>query len=224
MKRILLVSPDPNFFESRDQSFNRRGVQAFPSLDIVEGAEILMRVPMDLVIVDARQADAVQLHEDVKAIVDAVQVPVILVVQSAVEDALRTAFADLASVFLVAFPVSTKYLLELSNRLVAVTNRKYVRVLVQMRVPGEKATTVFAFSRNISDSGMLIETEAQLRLGDVVGMNFMLPGVGGGTPIEARGEIVRVQDGESASTVRLFGLRFTDIGVSDRDVIAAYTR
>ncbi len=224
MKRVLLISPDPNFFESRDQAFNRRGVQAFPALDIVEGAEILMRVPMDLVIADARDVDAVQLHEDVKAITDTVQVPVVLVVPAATEDVLRSAFSDLTSVFLVAFPVSTKYLLELSNRLVSIPNRKYVRVLVQMRVPGEKSTTVFAFSRNISESGMLLETEAQLRLGDLVGMNFMLPGVGGGTPIDARGEIVRLQEGESASTVRLYGLRFTDIGASDREVIAAYTR
>jgi len=224
MKRVLLVASDPNFFEGRDQAFNRRGVQAFPALDIVEGAEILVRVPMDLVIVDARKLDVVQLHDDVKAVTDTVQVPFILVVPAESEDPLRVAFSDLASVFLVAYPVSTKYLLELSNRLVSIANRKYVRVLVQMRVPGEKSTTVFAFSRNISESGMLIETEAQLRQGDLVGMNFMLPGVGGGTPIEARGEIVRTQDGETSTTVRLYGLHFTDIGAADREVIASYTR
>jgi len=224
MKRLLLISSDPNFFESRDYTFNRRGVDAFPALDIVEGAEILMRVPMDLTLVDAREADAVQLHEDVKAIIDTVPMPVILIVPGKDEDVLRSAFADLASVFLVPFPVSTKYLLELSNRLISIPNRKYVRVLVQMRIPGEKSSTIFSFSRNISETGILIETEASLRLGDLVGLNFMLPGVGGGTPIDARGEIVRMQDPEAASSVRLYGVRFTDIGVSERDVIAAYTR
>lgn len=224
MKRVLLVSNDPNFFESRDYTFNRRGIEAFPALDIVEAAETLMRVPMDLAIVDAREADAVQLHEDMKAIIDTVPLPMILIVPGKDEDVLRSAFADLASVFLVPFPVSTKYLLDLSNRLLAISNRKYVRVLVQMRVPGEKSTTVFAFSRNISETGMLVETEASLRLGDLVGLNFMLPGVGGGAPIDARGEIVRLQSPEGSTTVHLYGVRFSDIGAGDRDVIATYTR
>jgi hypothetical protein len=227
MKRVLLVSEDPNFFEEADHIINRRGVEAYPALDLSDGGEILVRIPMDLLILDITRGDYEpnQLFDDLSELNARVQLPSILVVPQAKEEALRAHFSSLASVFIVPFPISSKYLFDLSSRLLSVANRKYVRVLVQVKVTGAESAgqTHFAFSRNVSETGMLLETEAPFAVGQTVGLNFMLPGVAGGGAIDARAEVVRVQE-DPAATVRYYGLRFSDIAPGQQTVIAEYAR
>ncbi len=229
MKRVLLVSEEPNFFEEADHLINRRGVEAYPALDLGDAGEILIRIPMDLLILDATRGgyEPDQLFDDLSELNARVQMPSILVVPQPNEEALRAHFSSLASVFIVPFPISSKYLFDLSTRLLSVANRKYVRVLVQVKVTGSGAEaagqTHFAFSRNVSETGMLLETEAPFAVGQTVGLNFMLPGVAGGGAIEARAEVVRVQE-DPAATVRYYGLRFSDIAPGQQSVIAEYAR
>ena len=216
MKRVLLVSEEPNFFEEADHIINRRGVEAYPALDLSDGGEILVRIPMDLLILDCTHGeyDGEQLFDDLTELNARIQLPSILVVPQAQEEAMRNHFSSIASVFIVPFPISSKYLFDLSNRLLSVANRKYVRVLVQVRVTGaspeQGQQTHFAFSRNVSETGMLLETEAPFGVGQTVGVSFMLPGSGGGGAIEARADVVRVQE-DAATSVRYYGLRFSEI-------------
>lgn len=229
MKRVLLVSEVPNFFEEADHIINRRGVEAYPALDLSYGGEILVRIPMDLLILDCTNGayDADQLFDDLSELNARIQLPSILVVPVAQEESMRNHFSSIASVFIVPFPISSKYLFDLSNRLLSVANRKYVRVLVQVRVTGSEPEagqqTHFAFSRNVSETGMLLETEAPFGVGQTVGVSFMLPGGAGGGAIEARAEVVRVQE-DPATTARYYGLRFSDIAPGQKSVIAEYAR
>jgi response regulator RpfG family c-di-GMP phosphodiesterase len=229
MKRVLLVSTEPNFYEEAEHLVNRRGVEAYPVMDLSEAGEVLVRVPMDLMILDVTRGgyESAQLFSDLSGLNAQTQLPCILVVPVAQEESMRDQFSSLASVFIVPFPISSKYLFDLSNRLLSVANRKYVRVLVQVRVSGDGGEqaqqTHFAFSRNVSETGLLLESEAAFTIGQFVGINFMLPGVAGGGAIDARAEVVRVQEDEGTS-VRYYGLRFEDIADGQQAVIAEYAR
>jgi hypothetical protein len=224
MKRVLMVSSEAAFFEKPGNAINRRGVQAFPVLDMKDGEAALEKLPVDLVIYNAtnRVGDMEAVHDEISAVATS-SLPVLLIAGEKDEAAVRDRFADLASLFVATYPNSSRYLLDLSNRLLSVANRKYVRVLVQARkvraaTPGAPPQTHFGFSRNISETGMLLESEAHFEVGEIIILGFMLPGTGG--MIEVRAEVVRSQEGGG---VTYFGMRFTDLGVGDRQAVAKYT-
>jgi len=127
-------------------------------------------------------------------------------------------------VFVVPYPISSKYLLELSNKLLGIANRKYVRVLVQIKIPKEKASqTHFGFSRNVSSSGMLLETEMAFQPGDTMILGFMLPQSGASKMIDAKCVVVRAQK-PAAGTVTHYGVHFLDMSPSDRERVADFCR
>ena len=103
--------------------------------------------------------------------------------------------------------------------LLTVPTRKELRVLVQLRVEESKEGFFFlGHTRNLSVSGMLLETDHPLERGTAMGLRFFLPG----RPNEmtAVAEVVRERKGQFG--LRQYGLRFRKLGEADKIAIAEY--
>lgn len=104
-------------------------------------------------------------------------------------------------------PLNPAALLENIRQLLAVADRKSYRVLVQVRAGAAPHRETFhCISRNISASGILLETGKTLAVGERVGCAFFLPG---GRQIDAEGEVVRRRFFADGS--RTYGVKFTKL-------------
>jgi hypothetical protein len=226
MKRLMLVSTEPNFFEEKDNTINRRGILAFPAMSVEEAFDTHGRLPMDLMVMNGTNGGlaAGDLNQHLQDQKEGTSTPCIFIAPREAEGELRHVFQDHPSVFVVPYPISSKYLLELSNKLLGVANRKYVRVLVQIKIPKEKASqTHFGFSRNVSFTGMLLETEMAFEVGDTMILGFMLPQSGAARMIDAKCVVVRAQK-PANGTVTHFGVHFLEMSPTDRDRVADFCR
>lgn len=96
-------------------------------------------------------------------------------------------------------------------KLVMVPLRAHVRLPTRVRVHRKRGDLV-GHSHNISESGMLLETEANLEVGGEIKLSFHLPG--GGSEVATKARVVRTAreiDGRPAA-----GLQFTELSEQDR--------
>jgi len=98
-------------------------------------------------------------------------------------------------------------LLRKVSRLLNIKERKSYRVLLKVTVKGGlNDTSFFCTSQNISTTGILIETERTLEVGDCISCSFYLPNSGA---ISLDGEVVRTS-GNTKDGFR-YGVRYLKI-------------
>ena len=103
---------------------------------------------------------------------------------------------------LVAFEFLRKVL-----RLLNIAERTIYRVIVKATMQDqERPAHFFCTSKNISTSGMLLETDRPLVKGNSLSFSFFLPK---SVPVEAQGEIVRITLNENGS--KEYGVKFFGI-------------
>ena len=225
MKKILLISSDPSFFEQKNNAINRRATRVFGALNIDEAKEALEKIAFDLIIVSYSNSSQKpgEIYDEINALHKQVKCPMILVIKEVYENIVRNMFKEQPDIFLVMFPISYSYLMELSKKLLKQSQRKYIRLLIQIKMLTDDgmSKTFFGFSRNISDSGMLFETETDLTVDDVLFFSFMAPGTN--KMVEVKGQVVRLQR-QKGSTVKYYGLRYLDIAPADRTLLSEYVK
>lgn len=106
-------------------------------------------------------------------------------------------------------PPNAAVLLEKAQELLSISSRTAYRCLLSVAVESIVGKTpFFCKSENISATGMLIETDQALAIGDRVSCSFFLPG---GSRITATADVVREAGQAHGSGAVRFGLRFTGI-------------
>ncbi len=104
-------------------------------------------------------------------------------------------------------PVEPEQLDECVGKLLSVPARRDGRFLVRAQVYGVRGTsTLFCTSRNISVSGILLECDCLLAVGDRVSCMFFLPG---SRQIKAVGVVVRTI--RTSRVTSQFGIRFVSL-------------
>jgi hypothetical protein len=211
-KRVLLVSDDPRFFENPENAFQSRGADVFTAMSDTEAVSFI----------DAHGADLI-IHHGVPASVSSTDFgrvitegrSLILVVAA---DANTRGFGKLERVHVIMEPVEGRALLRLSHNELGVADRKYISILVQVRVTEPKVTTIFGKSRDLSDGGILVETHQSLVIHDMVVVSFLIPGADRMIQSEAlvMREVVRAGGG------RRYGLKFHNLPEADREIIAEF--
>lgn len=117
-------------------------------------------------------------------------------------------------------PVNPALLLAKAQQLLDISWRETYRVLLSLTVDGNaKDTPFFCRSQNISTSGMLIETDKTLPYGDRVICSFFLPD---SMRIQAAGEIVRIPQQATGSTVKQYGVKFSNLTPEARQALEAF--
>jgi CheY-like chemotaxis protein len=92
------------------------------------------------------------------------------------------------------------------GRLLEIPRRRDLRVLVKVTVQGNfRQEPFFCTSRDVSASGILVETDKTLAKGDVISCSFFLPNT---DRVNVEGEVVRVLRG--ATSAYSYGVRFVE--------------
>jgi DNA-binding response OmpR family regulator len=117
-------------------------------------------------------------------------------------------------------PIEPLKLLTEVGRLLDIQGRKSYRVVLKVTVDGRSGTaSFFCSSRNISASGILIETERSLEKGGKITCAFFLPK---SEHIVAEGEIMRVVP--IAGNTFQYGIRYIDLRPDHRSAIEEFVR
>ena len=114
-------------------------------------------------------------------------------------------------------PVYPQVLLAHTQQLLSVDWRVNYRVFIRISVSGKVATGCsFCRSRDISASGLLIETDRMLPVRSRLTCSFSLPGE---VRIQADAEVVRTAGGDSLAPPYLYGIKFLDIPQEARNAL-----
>lgn len=114
-------------------------------------------------------------------------------------------------------PFHSDQLTEKVTALLSIPRRQSCRVLLKASIKGTLATDSFyCSSRDISSSGIMIDTERAMNKGDIISLSFVLPGHG---QISADGKIMRI---DTRGAVPGYGVRFLHLLRKDRETIKAF--
>jgi CheY-like chemotaxis protein len=115
-------------------------------------------------------------------------------------------------------PVDPGNLRERICRILESPERRATRVLAKVTVQGViKNEPFFCSSRNISVTGILLETDRALARGDLISCSFFLPE---SERVETEARVVRVSRGEES--IYLCGAEFVDMGPEQKAAIGAF--
>lgn len=212
-KVVLLVSAEPRFFEERDNAFQARGCDVFTAMDGPGAIEFLTQRSADLVICHGAPegASAAQIRNAVG------NDDALIVIAAPGHDV--SAYQAAADVHVVEPAEDSKPLLKLTTRLLGAPARKYIAILVQVRVTNPKPTTIFARSRNLSDSGIAVDVNNQaLTVHDQVTVSFLIPGAD--RMIQVAGLVTRETEREDGK--RRYGIQFLSLPEEEREMIANF--
>jgi DNA-binding response OmpR family regulator len=117
-------------------------------------------------------------------------------------------------------PVNPTSLMEQAQQLLDIAARETLRVLLSARVESHVGdVSFFCRSRNISATGMLIETDTPLAKDDRLSCLFYLPNA---KKIQASGKVVRAIQQAPGDEDYQYGLMFTDMTPEDKQVLSDF--
>lgn len=190
MKKILIVDDLRPFVEREKSILNRQDFELFTALSGDEALGLHKAHKMDLIItdLDMPRMSGDQLCSLIKKDPTLKKVSIIMVCtrkQDDLEKCLRCG-AD----GYITKPIKKQELIEKVNHCLNIPFRKDFRVLIKVSVKGRfGAEPFFCISRDISKSGILIETEKVLARGDIISCSFFIPDE---ERIIVDGEVMRV--------------------------------
>jgi len=120
--------------------------------------------------------------------------------------------------YIITEPVSQNALISKVSDLIKVPDRKNLRVLMNITVNGEENDHFYSTSRNISSSGILLETNRQLDIKTSLHFSFLLKM----KRINVNGEVVRSE--QKAPNLYYYGIRFTDIDPASKAFIDDFVK
>jgi DNA-binding response OmpR family regulator len=176
---------------------------------IIEAYELLLHDPPRLVILgsDLAGPETLSFCRRVRKERATQNIPILWIDSGEWDTAAATAKSAGATLFL-ARPFRPEELVQAVFTLVRVAPRRRVRILVRTRKVGFDGPFRHGFSRDLSTSGMLLETEECVDVGDQVDVRFFVPGAQ--TEIVANAQVVRHH--VPPSHRRVVGIHFTQLG------------
>ncbi len=214
MKKILIVADLQTFIDKEKSVLNRSDFKIFTATSSEEALNIHKTEKVDLIITDLdmpvisgdKLCSILRKDDKLK------KVSIIIVCSKSSPDIERCTKCN-ANSYLTK-PLDPALLLERVSQLLDIPVRQSYRVLLKVKVDGKyKNEPFFCHSRDVSRSGILLETEKVLSRGDSISCAFFLPN---SKNITAGGQVVRVL--KSASGTYMYGVKFSDL---DQDSVAA---
>ena len=217
MKKILLVNSSRYFFDEGKSLLDRKDFQVLLAPTAMKALLMHREEKVNLIVADMELQDisgdmlCARLREDSESRA----VSFILVCHNAEQMEKGTRHG--ANICLKR-PFPANEILGHVEKMLAISVRKGYRVLLRAKVKGSKDDTVFfCTSQNLSVSGILIETDRSLAVGDLISCSFYLPG---SAHISAEGEVARIENSDSGKL--LCGVRFTTLDTSSKNAIEEF--
>lgn len=207
MKKILLVDDLKTVIETEKNILSRANFKIFTATSGKEALDIHRKEKVDLIIADIEMPEmsgdllcsTIRKNEGLK------KVSIIIVCNNREADLERCHRCG-ANAYITK-PVDRQRFFEKASQFLNISGRKNYRVLVKAKIEGRFLDApFFCSSRDISATGMLVETDKSLAKGNIISCSFHLPD---SEHILSKGEVMRVvmgQDGKNS-----YGIRFIDL-------------
>ena len=217
MKKVLLAS-ESEFFLARNTGYLLR--RGFKILTVTSGEAALKLYNdnhLDLIVADYKLNDMLgdALCSQLNSTEHLRHIPTVLITKNTPEDVGKATESGASKILLK--PVDPNKLLDIITSTIALQAVRSKRVMLKVEVLCKKPELdTPCLSHNISDTGILIETD-QLAVGVQVKCEFTLPD---SKHVEVEGEVVRIAT--SPEETQLCGIKFINTPMSSLRTIISY--
>jgi CheY-like chemotaxis protein len=218
MKKILLASAYDVFLRKNKELLMFKEIQLYTSLSGSEALKLNKEHSFDLIFVDSILADmsGISLCSLVHKEENARDIPVILACQN-IKECIDRAKQSSAVAMLIK-PVDPINILKTIGSFIDLDLCRSIRAKLNVKVLSKKQNLDFyCYSKDISSTGILLETELELLIGSSIYCQFTLPH---SRKIETEGKVIRYMIG--AECKNLYGIKFIDLASTYQRVIDNY--
>ena len=218
MRKVLIITPDKDSLVSYQSILDRDDIRVFTATSAEEGFRIHRgeRVHLLITELDLPDMGGDLLCSRIRQRKGLRHISIIVVCRDVPEEIARAKSCGANGRLLK--PVTPEQLDACVGKLLAVPTRRNCRVLVRAQAHDERSeATLFGMSLNISVSGLLIESDDLLAVGDRISCLFFLPDA---RQIKAVGEVAR-----TARLTRMtnqYGIRFIHLYPQARSEIESF--
>lgn len=218
MKKVLLASAYTLFLKRNTTLLMRRGFQLFTATSGTEASKLHKSHHFDLILLDFKleEMSGSTFCALIRKGKDSPQVPVIMTCHN-IPGSIESAEKSGADIVLVK-PLEPINLMETIGSFLGLAIGRSRRVVLAVKVISKIFEVEFScLSHDISNTGILLETDHDLPLGSHIVCEFALPGI---CQISAEGVVTRFMT--AADCKNLYGVKFVGLPLSSRKNIDSY--
>lgn len=218
MKKVLLASASKVFLRRNANLLMRRGFQLFTALSGSESLKLHEEFDFDLILADFKLDDmcGCTLCSLIRKKETSRHVPIILTCHN-IEGSIERVEQSGADAMLLK-PIDPMHLMDTLGSFLGLQLGRSKRVILKVTVFSKDQLMEFTcLSHDISNTGILLETDHQLALKSRIICRFTLPDT---CHIEAEGQVIRCMSG--AECENIYGVKFIALPLSSRKAIDGY--
>jgi len=218
MKRVLLVTPSLDLAGKDIEFFSQNSIELVQVKSGAEAKEILASSDFAIVVAELALED-ISGDELCAFIKEKNNDAYVMLACSGKTNELKACGRCGANAH-IQTPLNLEGLQHRISSILKVPTKRATRVLVKVKVNGSiKSEPFFSISHNISTTGMMLEAEQSLAMGDIVSCSFYLPE---SEKLMAPCKVVRI-DKSTGSNSR-YGVEFVDLAEDNRAMIENFVR
>lgn len=218
MKKVIVEKEFYAVLDKRGDILGRSDLRVFAAATAEEALEIQKAEKADAVVVslDIPGMGGDRLCSLLRAKEETKKIHIVLACGGSKSDFKRSEACGASACIIT--PVNPDALYSIICQALNIPERKGIRVLIKVQVEGRfKSEPFYCSSKDVSISGIFIETEKTLAKGDVLTCSFYLPDT---DRIDARGEVVRVSKTDIEQYQ--YGVKFEAIEPESEAAIQAF--
>jgi DNA-binding response OmpR family regulator len=218
MKQVLLVTPSLELTGKDEEFFSQNSIELKQAKSGTEARELLSSSDFDIVVAELA-LDGVSGDELCASIKESDNDTYVILACSGKKNELKTCGRCGANAH-IPTPLDTENLLHRISTILKVPTKRATRVLVKVKINSTiKSEPFFSISHNVSTSGMMLEAEQSLALGDIIACSFYLPE---SERLMAPCKVVRIDKSTGANN--RYGVEFVDLDDENKSVIENFVR
>lgn len=220
MKKVLMASPSKAFLGRNTTLLSNQEFRFFTASSGLEALKLHEELEFDLILseLELNDMDSCELCSEILRKDNLKLVPVITICHDTAQHIERVKQSNAAAILL--RPINPTHLLITIGSFIdmQLARSKRVRLTTMVLIKNHGLASV-CDSCDISATGIRLKTEQKLDLGDRISCQFTLPEI---SQVQAEAEIVRYNDASNGKTKNVYGARFIDLQLPNRNAIAKY--
>ncbi len=217
-KKVLLVDDVKLFIEMEKTFLNREDIDIYTASSGEEALRLHKKEKMDLILLDLYMpkmkgnevCSIIRNDENLK------DVSIIMVTTSLKEEDIRLC-REAGANDVINKPIDPKLLLSKVSKLLGIPERKNLRILVRLKIEGvDGGVQFFGNTIDISMTGILIETDKELSIGEEVNISLVLPGRT--ALLQIKGKVMRRVDLHRKGGYG-YGVRFLNLNPEQKTIL-----
>ncbi len=222
-KTVLLVDDVRLFLKLEETFFKRAGCQVVTAESGKEAIEQAKKHQPDAILLDYYMPDMKgdEICKILRQEESTKNIPVIIVSTSSKPEDIEKCYQAGCNDYLTK-PIKPEVVLSRTAQVIGLPYRIHRRLAVNFRIQGRVPSLTFTgFSRNISESGILIETDRKINIKD--SLQLWLPILENQDTIEVKGEVVREEINRKKASY-CYGIKFIDLSPEEKEALSEFLK